>query len=527
MLLGPGDLDELLLEVRQELVERRVDQADDDRQAVHRPEDALEVALLEALELRHRGVEGFDRRLLVGGQAQRRGLLLGGQGLARGLLRLGGRTAVALDLRPGRSLGDEDRAPDDLQPLALAEHVLGPAETDPLGAVRPGLGGLLGLVGVRPDAHPADPVGPAQDRLELGLVLEPGLDRGQRALVQRTGRAVEADPVALLERGPGHGTGRALGGVVDHQVGRPGDARLADLAGHDGRVRGRAAAGGDDPLADGHAVEVVRRGLDPDEDHGLAAAHPLDGVVGVEDGPSDGRAGRGVEAVDDLQGALEGSRVERRPEELLDVGRLDPGDRLLLRDRALGDHVDRDPDGGRGGPLGGPRLEHVEAALLDRELEVLDVPVVPLELLGDLLELVVDGRHVGRHLGDLRRRPDAGDDVLALGVREVLAEQGALARVRIAGEGDAGSGVVAHVAEDHRDDVDRGPEVVRDLLARPVVAGPLSEPAGEDGLDRLVELVVRVGREVLARVLADDRLELLDQRLQVVDHRGPCPGRPR
>ena len=55
--LGAGDLDELLLEVRQELVERRVDQADDDRQAVHRLEDALEVALLEDLELGHRGVE--------------------------------------------------------------------------------------------------------------------------------------------------------------------------------------------------------------------------------------------------------------------------------------------------------------------------------------------------------------------------------------------------------------------------------------------------------------------------------------
>ena len=66
--LGPGDLDELLLEVRQELVERRVDQADDDRQAVHRPEDALEVALLEDLELapsRRR-----SRRLLDGRSAR-------------------------------------------------------------------------------------------------------------------------------------------------------------------------------------------------------------------------------------------------------------------------------------------------------------------------------------------------------------------------------------------------------------------------------------------------------------------------
>ena len=63
--LGPGDLDELLLEVGQELVQRRVEQADDDRQAVHRLEDALEVALLEHLELGHRRVEAVDGLLVV------------------------------------------------------------------------------------------------------------------------------------------------------------------------------------------------------------------------------------------------------------------------------------------------------------------------------------------------------------------------------------------------------------------------------------------------------------------------------
>ena len=45
-----------------------------------------------------------------------------------------------------------------------------------------------------------------------------------------------------------------------------------------------------------------------------------------------------------------------------------------------------------------------------------------------------------------------------------------------------------------------------DLLVLAVVAGALAEPAGEDGLDREVELVVRVGREVAARVGPDDRL---------------------
>ncbi len=115
--------------------------------------------------------------------------------------------------------------------------------------------------------------------------------------------------------------------------------------------------------------------------------------------------------------------IELVAQELVDVGRLDPAERLLLRDEALVDEVGGDLDGGRRGPLGAARLEHVELAALDRELEVLDVAVVLLELLADAHELGVDLGHVGLHLADLRRGPDAGHDVLALGVGQVLAEE--------------------------------------------------------------------------------------------------------
>ncbi len=128
-----------------------------------------------------------------------------------------------------------------------------------------------------------------------------------------------------------------------------------------------------------------------------------------------------------------------------------------------------------------------------------------------------DGGHLLGEVADLGGSPDAGDDVLALGVDEVLAVEDALAGVRVAGERDAGAGVVAHVAVDHRHDVDGGAEVVGDLLAVAVVVGALAEPRGEDRLDGQVELLGRLGREVAAGVLADDRLELGDQRLEVVD----------
>ena len=156
-------------------------------------------------------------------------------------------------------------------------------------------------------------------------------------------------------------------------------------------------------------------------------------------------------------------------------------------------------------------------AALDRELEVLDVLVVLLELLGDLLELVVGLGHVLGQLGDRGRGADAGHHVLALGVDQVLAEEDLLAGVGVAGEGDAGAGVVAHVAEDHGHDVDGGAEVVGDLLAVAVVVGALAEPGGEDGLDGQVQLLVRVVREVAADRVLDDLLVLGDELLEVVD----------
>ena len=95
-------------------------------------------------------------------------------------------------------------------------------------------------------------------------------------------------------------------------------------------------------------------------------------------------------------------------------------------------------------------LEHPEAALFDRELDVLHVAVVGFEFLDVAHELGEHLRHaffergflaVGRLAfarGQRLGRADARDDVLALGVDQILAVEGGLARRGIAREGDAG-----------------------------------------------------------------------------------------
>ena len=108
LVLLQGDLDRELGVVGQELVQRRVDQPDRDRQPVHRLEDPAEVVALQRQQRRQRG------------------------------------------LLTGLVLGD-DEVLHELAPLA-EEHVLGPAQADALGAEPAGPRRVLGGVGV--GAHP-------------------------------------------------------------------------------------------------------------------------------------------------------------------------------------------------------------------------------------------------------------------------------------------------------------------------------------------------------------------------------------
>ena len=274
-------------------------------------------------------------------------------------------------------------------------------------------------------------------------------------------------------------------------------------------MRRGAAGGGEDALGGDHAVDVGGVGLDSDQDHRLAVLAPLLGGVGVEDGGAGRGAGGCRHPLADR--LLLGVGIDAGMEQLLELARLDPGDRLLLADDSLLLHRDRQPHRGLAGPLRVPGLEHVELAPLDRELEVLDVLVMGLQLLGVIGELLVDLGHPLLQAGDRLSVADAGHDVLALRVVEVVAVELLGSGDRVAGESHARPRALAHVAEDHGLDIDRGPEVVRDFLRPPVGDGAVGVPGAEDGFDRLPELVHRVGREVLAGLSLVEADEALDQ----------------
>ena len=203
-------------------------------------------------------------------------------------------------------------------------------------------------------------------------------------------------------------------------------------------------------------------------------------------------------------------------QQLVELGRVDAHDGLVLGDEAFGDHVDGHLQRRGSGALAVAGLQHVELLVLDGELHVLHVAVVLLEGVADLVELLERLRHDGLELGERPRHAHAGHHVFALGVHEELAVEEVLARGRVAGEGHAGARRLALVAEDHALHVDGRAQIVGDALGAAVDLGAMVVPALEDRDHRHVQLLDGIIRELLARALAQHLLEAHREVFQVV-----------
>ena len=223
-----------------------------------------------------------------------------------------------------------------------------------------------------------------------------------------------------------------------------------------------------------------------------------------EDDGALGRAGGGGDTAGHdlvLRRGIEGGVQQR-----VQRARLDRGDRLLARQQALADRVDGEAHGGLRGALRVARLQHVQAPLLDGELGVLHVAVVALEGAHDVEQLGVRLGHPVAQLGQVARGAHARDHVLALGVDEEVAAGLGRAGHLVAREGHARARGRALVAVDHLLDVDRRAPVVRDVVDAPVGDGALAHPRVEDRADGLLELLARIGGEVVERLEARRQL---------------------
>ena len=123
----------------------------------------------------------------------------------------------------------------------------------------------------------------------------------------------------------------------------------------------------------------------------MSLSELLDRFVGGEDNLADRRARRCRQAGGEHFDVL-ALLVEARNQEIVKLVGLDAEDRFFLGDQSFFDHLDGDANGGAPGTLAVARLQHVQAAVLDGELEVLHVAIVLFQARGDFAQLVVDLR---------------------------------------------------------------------------------------------------------------------------------------
>src|SRR5262249_13761325 len=101
-------------------------------------------------------------------------------------------------------------------------------------------------------------------------------------------------------------------------------------------------------------------------------------------------------------------------QEIIELVRIDAENGFFFRDQAFVYHRQRNPHSSQSSSLPIARLQHVELAVLDGELEILHVFVVFLQASGDVAQLVVDLRHDLLELKDVYRGTHAGYYVFAL-----------------------------------------------------------------------------------------------------------------
>ena len=142
-----------------------------------------------------------------------------------------------------------------------------------------------------------------------------------------------------------------------------------------------------------------------------------------------------------------------------------------------------------------------------------------LEAAHDVAQLRVRSRIEFLERIEGQRVSDAGDDILALSIGEVVAVDAAGTGAGVAGEGDAGARSGAGVSERHDLDVHGRTEVMRDALAAAVELRPVGVPGLEHGEHREVELLVGILRELLAGLGEDDCLVVVDECLERCDRK--------
>ncbi len=481
-----GNLFLLFLGLGHELVERRVQKAEDDGLAVHDLQRALDGGLHVRLQVGQSGLA-----LLV--RVAENHLAQFGQ----------------------RGLG-----------ILAVEHVLDTEQADAFGTELEGLRGILGRIGIGADTNLAELVHHIHELDEERIL--GSIHRADLGAVNQTLRAVQRQPVAFTIDLAAFGEGDGLVLEIDLHGIATHDAAFTPAAGHEGCVGGHTAPHGQDTGRGTHAFDIFRGGLFADQDGLLAGSGGFHGSLGGKDDGADGSTRGSGQALGQDRGFLLGGRVEDRVQDFIQLGRGDPHHGGLFVDHAFFHHIGRHLQGGQTGTLADTALQHPQVTFLDGEFDILHILEVIFQFQTDFVQLLIYFGHrfferyqifVFLALGRLIERvrgPDTGYHILALGVDQPFTIELVVTVGRVAGERHTRSGGFAHVAEHHGLHVHGRSPIIGNLFNAAISDGAFSVPGLEHAADGAPQLGFGGIREFHAEHFLDPDLEGLGELFQLI-----------
>ena len=454
---------------RNEFVERRIQETDGNRVALQRLVQCLEVSLLHGLDLSQSSFSFLN------------------------------------------SIG-ADHLTECCNSGGLEEHVLGTAKTDTLSAQLSCLLCISRCISVGANLQYSVLVSPSHDSAEL--TSDGSVNGGDDAVVDVTGGAVDGDVVALSE---GLASQLELLVLLVHlDVAAAGYTAGTHTTCNNGCVGGHTAANGQDALGSLHTGDILRRGLQTNQNDLFALCVPSLGIVSGKYNLAACSAGRCAQTLADRRSSLQCLCVELGVQQGVQISRVDHQNSLLLVDHALVNQVASDLQCSLCGSLTVTALEHVQLLVLNGELHILHITVVILQSLTNLDEFSISLRELLLHLCDGHRCTNTCNHVLALCVDEELAHELLLAGCGITGKCNAGTGLVVQVAEYHGHYVNGSTPGVGNVVVTTVNVCSGVVPGTEYSLDSQLQLLNRVRGEVLAQLVLVLSLELLSQGLQIL-----------
>ena len=166
--------------------------------------------------------------------------------------------------------GGKDHFTDSLDTVCLEEHMLGTAQADAFGAEAESDFRVMRRIGIGADLQVADSICPAHQTGEIAG--DGGIDGRDGFAVDVAGGTVEGDPVAFAVGAVLQGEALVL--FIHLDLAAAGNTAGAHTTGNNRSVGSHAAAHGQDALCVVHAFDIFRRGLQTNQDNLLTLLGP-------------------------------------------------------------------------------------------------------------------------------------------------------------------------------------------------------------------------------------------------------------